>query len=103
MGRCGSFDMVLIHRLGVIIDVEQRRRDRNLARPVGVAGGSPGCWRGSARRVNDKVDDGDSLGTDNSSWGGSNRWRLSSSAAANSGEILATWCSSCSGEEVGWF
>src|SRR3954471_10786542 len=47
MGRCGSFDLVLIQRLRVIVDVGKRRRDRNLARPVGVAGGSPGCRRGS--------------------------------------------------------
>src|SRR4051812_6609695 len=49
MGRCGSFDLILIQRLGVIVDVEQRRRDRSLARPVGVAGGSPGC-AGEGRR-----------------------------------------------------
>src|SRR3954470_13232280 len=70
---------------------------------VGVVGGSPGLRRVSAMGVNDKVDDGDSPGTGSSSWGGSNRRRLSSSTAANSGEIPATWCSPCSGEGCGMF
>ena len=63
MGRCGSFDLILIQRLGVIVDVGQRRRERNLAWPVGVAGGSPGYGRGSARRANDEVNDGEPPGT----------------------------------------
>src|SRR3954471_18364814 len=96
MGRCGAFDLVLIQRLSVIVDVGQRRRDRNLARLVGVVGGSPGCRRGSARRANDEVDDGKSPGTGGSSWGSSNRWLPSSPEAAGSGEIPTRWCSSCS-------
>src|SRR3954466_16431345 len=100
MGRCGTFDLVLIQRLGVIVDVGQRRRDRNLARPVGVAGGSPGCRRGSARRANDEVDDGEYPGTGGSSWGGSNRWLPSSPEAAGSGEIPVMRCSPCSGNGV---
>src|SRR3954471_15286722 len=96
MGQCGSFDLILIQRLGVIIDVGQRRQELNLARPVRVAGGSPGCWRGSARRVNDEVDDGESPGTGGFSWGGSNRWLPSSTEATGSGEIPARWCSPCS-------
>src|SRR3954470_6443636 len=62
MGRCGAFDLVLIQRLRVIVDVGQRRRDRNLARKVGVVGGSPRFRRESARWANDK----------------SRRWRTSS-------------------------
>src|SRR3954467_1901271 len=100
MGQRGTFDLILIQRLGVIVDVEQRRRDKNLARPVGVAGGSPGCSRGSARRANDEVDDGESPGTGGSSWGGSNRWLPSSPEAAGSGEIPTRWCSPCSGNGV---
>ena len=58
MGQRGSFDLVLIQRLRVIVDARQLRRERNLARPVRGAGGSPGYGRGSARRANDEVDDG---------------------------------------------
>src|SRR3954471_5972408 len=89
MGQCGAFDLVLIQRLRVIVDVGQRRRDRNLVRPVGVIGGSPGFGRGSARRANDEVDDDESPGTGSFSWGGSNRWPPSSPAVAGSGEIPA--------------
>src|SRR3954468_6449906 len=96
MWRRGSFDLILIQRLGVIVDARQLRREKNLARPVRVAGGSPGCWRGSARQANDEVDDGESPGTGGFSWGGSNRWLPSSPEAAGSGEILARWCSPCS-------
>ena len=103
MGRYGAFDLVLIQRLRVIVDVGQRRRDRNLAQLVGVVGASPGLRRGSARRANDKVDDGEPPGTDSFSLGGSNRWLPSSLVAAGFGEILATCCSPCSGDEVGWF
>src|SRR3954471_24112962 len=103
MGRCGVFDLVLIQRLRVIVDVGQRRRDRNLARPVGVVGGSPGFRRGSARRANDKVDDGEPPGTGSFSWGGSNRWLPSSPEAAGSGEIPVKCCSPCSGNGVRWF
>src|SRR3954471_10419595 len=95
MGQRGSFDLILIQRLGVIVDVGQRRRERNLARPVRGAGGSPGCWRGSARRANDE-----SPGTSGFSWGGSNRWLPSSLEAAGSGEIPARWCSPCSENRV---
>src|SRR4051812_40166967 len=38
MVQRGSFDLILIQRLGVIVDVGQRRRERNLARPVRGAG-----------------------------------------------------------------
>ena len=100
MGRCGTFDLVLIQRLRVIVDVGQRRRDRNLARPVGVVGGSPGFRRGSARRANDEVDDGVLRGGRGSSWGGRNRWRPSSLEAAGSGEIPSRWFSPCSGNGV---
>src|SRR3954462_11538678 len=103
MGRCGGFDLVLIQRLRVIVDVEQRRRDRNLARPVGVAGGSPGFGRGSARRANDEVDDDELRGGRGSSWGRRNRRRPSFTEAACSGAIPAMRCSPCSGTEVGWF
>ena len=48
MGQRGSFDLVLIQRLWVIVDARQLRRERNLARPVRGAGGSPGYGRGSA-------------------------------------------------------
>src|SRR4051812_10114202 len=100
MGRCGAFDLVLIQRLRVIVDVDQRRRDRNLARPVGVVGGSPGLRQGSTRRGNDEVDDGEPLGTGSLSWGGSNRWPPSSPEAPGSGEILARGCSPSSGNRV---
>ena len=96
MGQRGSFDLVLIQLLGVIVDARQLRRERNLARPVRGAGGSPGYGRGSARRANDEVNDGDPPGTGGFSWGGSNRWLPSSSAAAGSSEIPARWCSPCS-------
>src|SRR5215216_1505626 len=96
MGQRGSFDLVLIQRLGVIVDARQLRRERNLARPVRGAGGSPGYWRGSARRANDEVDNGELRGGRDSSWGGSNRWLPSSLAAAGSSEIPARWCSPCS-------
>src|SRR3954470_18788452 len=96
MGQRGSFDLILIQRLGVIVDVGQRRRELNLARPVSVAGGSPGCWRGSARWANDEVDDSESPGTGGFSWGSSNRWLPSSPEAAGSGEIPAGWCLPCS-------
>ena len=59
----------------------------------GGAGGSSGYGRGSARRANNKVDDGDPPGTGGFSWGGSNRWLPSSPAAVGSSEILARWCS----------
>ena len=100
MGRCGAFDLVLIQRLRVIVDVGQRRRDRNLARPVRGAGGSPGYRRGSARRANDEVDDGESPGTGGFSWGGSNRWLPSFPVAAGSDEIPTKCCSPCSGNGV---
>src|SRR4051812_21343252 len=58
MGQRGSLDLVLIQRLRVIVDARQLRRERNLARPVRGAGGSPGYGRGSARRANDEVDHG---------------------------------------------
>src|SRR3954465_11308850 len=96
MGQRGSFDLVLIQRMGVIVDARQLRRERNLARPVRVAGGSPGYWRGSARWANDEVDDGELRGGRGSSWGGSNRWLPSSPAASGSSEIPARWCSPCS-------
>src|SRR3954470_23172787 len=96
MGRCGAFDLVLIQRLRVIVDVGQRRRDRNLTRQVGVVGGSPGLRRGLARRANDEVDDGEPPGTGSFSWGGSNHWLPSSPEAAGSGDIPARWCSPCS-------
>src|SRR3954470_2068128 len=82
MGQRGSLDLVLIQRLRVIVDARQLRRVRNLARPVRGAGGSPGYGRGSARRANDEVDDGEPPGTSGFSWGGSNRWRPSSSKGA---------------------
>src|SRR4051812_329103 len=100
MGRCGAFDLVLIQLLRVIVDVGQRRRDRNLARPVGVIGVSPWFRRGSARRANDEVDDGKPPGTGSFSWGGSNRWPPSAPAAAGSGEIPAKCCSPFSGNGV---
>src|SRR3954469_10539857 len=100
MGRCGAFDLVLIQRMRVIVDVGQRRRDRNLTRQVGVVGGSPGLRRGSSRWANDEVDDGEPPGTGSFSWGGSNRWPPSSPAAAGSREILAMRCSPCSGNGV---
>src|SRR4051812_30020373 len=100
MERCGAFDLVLIHWLRIIVDVGQRWRDRNLARPVGVFGGSPGFGRGSTRRANDEVDDGEPPGTGSFSWGGSNRWLPSSPVAAGSGEISAMRCSPCSGNGV---
>src|SRR3954468_4567909 len=96
MGRCGAFDLVLIQRQRVIVDVGQRRQDRNLARPVGVIGGSPVFGPGSARRANDEVDDGEPPGTGSFSWGGSNRWLPSSLVAVGSGEIPAMRCSPCS-------
>src|SRR5215216_7375193 len=96
MGQRGSFDLILIQRLRVIVDARQLRQERNLAWPVGGAGGSPGYGRGSARRANDEVDDGESPGTGGFSWGGSNRWLPSSPEAAGSGEIPAGWCSPCS-------
>ena len=68
MGQRGSFDLVLIQRLRVIVDARQLRRERNLARPVRGAGGSPGYGRGSARRANDEVDDGEPPGTGGFSW-----------------------------------
>src|SRR3954465_4200586 len=95
MGQRGSLDLVLIQRLRVIVDARQLRRERNLARPVRGAGGSPGYWRGSARQANDEVDDGEPPGTGGFSWGGSNRWLPSSPEAAGSGEIPARWCSPC--------
>src|SRR3954470_23481699 len=100
MGRCGAFDLVLIQRLRVIVNVGQRRRDRNLTRQVGVVGGSPGLRRGSARRANDEVDDGEPPGTGSFSWGGSNRWLPSSPEAAGSGDILANHYSPCFGNGV---
>src|SRR3954465_14693219 len=103
MGRCGAFDLVLVQWLRVIVDVGQRRRDRNLARLGGVVGGSPGFRRGPAMRANDEVDDGEPPGTDSFSWGGSNRWPPSSAEAVSSGEIPVMCCSPCSGTEVGWF
>src|SRR3954465_270821 len=96
MGQRGSFDLVLIQRLGVIVDARQLRRERNLARPVRGAGGSPGYGRGSARRANDEVDDGELRGGRGSSWGGRKRWLPSSPEVAGSGEIPAGWCSPCS-------
>src|SRR4051812_27878523 len=96
MWQHGSFDLILIQRLGVIVDVGQRRRERNLARPVRGAGGSPGCWRGSARQANYEVDNGESPGTGGFSWGGSNLWLPCSPEAAGSGEIPARWRSPCS-------
>src|SRR4051812_15482714 len=96
MGQCGAFDLVLIQRLRVIVDVGQHRRDRNLTRQVGFVGGSPGLRRGSARWANDKVNDGEPPGTDSFSWGGSNCWPPSSPAAAGSGEIPAKCFSPCS-------
>src|SRR3954467_5061180 len=96
MRRRGSFDPVLIQRLGVNVDARQLRRERNLARPVRVTGGSPGYWRGSARRGNEEGDDGESPGTGGFSWGDSNRWLPSSPEAAGSGEIPAGWCLPCS-------
>src|SRR3954462_13584230 len=99
MGACEPHDLTLIQWMWFIVHVRQRRRDRTLARQVGVVGGSPGLRRWSATGAHDEVDDDDSPGTDSFSWGGSNRQLLSSSAAANSGEILATWCSPCSRSE----
>src|SRR3954466_6018929 len=96
MGQRGSFDLVLIKQLGVIVPARQLRRERNLARPVRGARGSPGYRRGSASRVNNEVDDGEPPGTGGFSWGGSNRWLPSSPAAAGSSEIPARWCSPCS-------
>src|SRR3954463_10466523 len=96
MGRCGAFDLVRIQRLRVIVDVGQRRRDKNLTRRVRVVGGSPGFRRGSARRANDKVNDGEPPGTGSFSWGDSNRWLPSSPAGAGSGEILVKCYSPCS-------
>src|SRR3954468_9770911 len=95
MGQRGSLDLVLIQRLRVIVNARQLRRERNLARPVRGAGGSPGYGRGSARRGNDEIDEGEPPGTGGFSWGGSNRWLLSSPAAAGSSEIPASWCSPC--------
>src|SRR3954471_9020216 len=45
MGRCGAFDLVLIQRPRVIVDVGQRRRDRNLA----ASGGRWGLTGAQAR------------------------------------------------------
>ena len=78
-----------------------RRRETTPARTkpsaaVRGARGSSGYGRGSARRVNDEVDDGEPPGTGGFSWGGSNRWLPSSPEAAGSGEIPAGWCSPCS-------
>src|SRR3954464_1610954 len=103
MGQRGSFDLVLIQRLRVIVVARQLRRERNLARPVRGAGGSPGYGRGSARRANDGFDDGEPPCTGGFSWGGSNRWLPSSPAAAGSCQIRAMHCSPCSGTEAGWF
>src|SRR3954468_14405479 len=100
MGQRGSFDLVLIQRLRVIVDARQLRRERNLARPVRGAGGSPGYGRGSARRAKEEVDDGEIKGGGASSWGGRNRWLPSSPEAVGSGEIPAGWCSPCSGNGV---
>src|SRR4051812_32834035 len=87
MGQRGSFDLVLIQRLRVIVDARQLRRERTLARPVRGAGSSPEYGRGSARRANDEVDDGEPPGTGGFSWGGSNRWLLSSPAAAGGARL----------------
>ena len=53
--------------------------------------------------ANDEVNDGEPPGNGSSSWGGSNQRLLFSSFAADFGEIPATCCSPCSGDEVGWF
>src|SRR4051812_20330078 len=97
MGQRGALDLVLIQRLWFIVHVGQRWRDRTLTRQVGVVGGSPGLRRGSARRANDEVDDGEPPGTGSFSWGDSNRWLPSSPAAAGSGEIRGLRWSPCSG------
>ena len=97
MGERWPCDLVLIQRLRVIVDVGQRRRDRTLARPVGVVGGSPGFRRGSARRANDEVDDGEPPGTGSFSWGGLDQRRPSPPEAAAPAAIPALWCSSGSG------
>src|SRR4051812_37497548 len=101
MGRSRSCDQTLILWLWFIIHVRQRRRDRTLARLVGVVGGSPGLRRGSAMGANNEVDDGEPPGTVGFSWGGSNQRPLSSSSAADSGQIPAMCCSPCFGGEVG--
>ena len=97
MGQRGSFDLVLIQRLRVIVDVGQHRRDRNLVWQVGVVGGSPGLRRGSARRANEVEDDGGSPGTSGASWDGLDQRRPSPPEAAAPAAIPALWCSSGSG------
>src|SRR3954468_17669174 len=87
MGRSWPHDLTLIERLWFIVHVGQRWRDRTLARPVGVVGGSPGLRRWSATGANDEVDDGDPPGTDNFSWDGSNRRLPSPPAATGSCQI----------------